>query len=85
MAKTQYGKPGQDSSRLPHRLDAFRRAYSGGSDSVRDDWDTWSGQSDREYLNERPNLVYEHLPFKELPLEKPPSIHRELMRHGRFV
>ncbi|KAF8515061.1 hypothetical protein JB92DRAFT_2916075 [Gautieria morchelliformis] len=67
------------------RLETIRTSSPHDADKVQSDWDTWSGQLDEEYLHEPGGLVYEHLPFNNLPLQEPCSIHQELLLYKQFT
>ncbi|KAF9219686.1 hypothetical protein BS17DRAFT_381544 [Gyrodon lividus] len=61
--------------------------YSGGDESVNDDWDTWSGQSQREYQHGRSGYVFEYLQpdcidFSAL---ESPSIYEELSLYKQLA
>ncbi|KAH7907913.1 kinase-like domain-containing protein [Hygrophoropsis aurantiaca] len=72
----------------PGRIQANTNArYSGGEDSVPVDWDSWSGQSPREGLNERFGYVFEYLraeTFDFSSLESP-SIYEELLLYKQLT
>ncbi|OBZ65270.1 hypothetical protein A0H81_14788 [Grifola frondosa] len=55
------------------------RRISGGDEKVQQDWDSWSGSSDKETLHDPGAFAFERVPFAELslPLE-PPTIYTEL-------
>jgi hypothetical protein len=62
---------------------------SGGSDPVEDRWDSWSGGSQREYLNRRAGYVFEYLEPQSLDLSvatvEPTSIHEDLLLYNQLV
>ncbi|KAG2340923.1 hypothetical protein BDR05DRAFT_840076, partial [Suillus weaverae] len=62
---------------------------SGGSDVVEDGWDSWSGESQREYLNRRPGYVFEYLEPQSFDLSavtvEPTSIHQDLLLYNQLA
>ncbi|KAG2071481.1 kinase-like protein [Suillus decipiens] len=62
---------------------------SGGSDPVEDGWDSWSGESQREYLNRRAGYVFEYLEPQTFNLStvtaEPTSIHQDLLLYNQLA
>jgi hypothetical protein len=60
---------------------------SGGSDRVEDGWDSWSGESQREYLNERSGYFFEYMEPQSFDLSattvEPTSIHQDLLLYNQ--
>ncbi|KAG0699226.1 kinase-like domain-containing protein [Suillus ampliporus] len=61
--------------------------WSGGSDPVEDGWDSWSGESPREYLNKRAGYVFEHLDPDSFNLSavEPTSIYQDLLLYNQLT
>ncbi|KAG1887633.1 kinase-like domain-containing protein [Suillus subluteus] len=62
---------------------------SGGSDPVEDGWDSWSGESQGEYLNRRSGYVFEYLEPQSFNLSaatvEPTSIHQDLLLYNQLA
>ncbi|KAG0707894.1 kinase-like domain-containing protein [Suillus ampliporus] len=60
---------------------------SGGNDPVEDGWDSWSGESHREYLNRRGGYVFEYLEPETFNLSavEPTSIYQDLLLYNQLA
>ncbi|KAG0707893.1 kinase-like domain-containing protein [Suillus ampliporus] len=60
---------------------------SGGSNPVEDGWDSWSGESRREYLNRRGGYVFEYLDPETFNLSavEPTSIYQDLLLYNQLA